>query len=98
MCEISGTLSLPASEGFTRVPGTVGVLVGYAAAILLFSRALDHGLPLGIAYGLVTGCGLVAATALSVALLGEPLTAVRGAGLVLVLGGAVLLARPAVSP
>lgn len=91
VCEILGTLSLPASEGFTRLPGSLGVLAGYTAAILLFSRALDHGLPLGIAYGTVTGCGLVAATALSTVLLHEPLSVAQGAGLALVLGGAVLL-------
>ncbi|MEJ2889656.1 DMT family transporter [Actinomycetospora aeridis] len=96
VCEVLGTLALPASEGFTRVPGTVGVLLGYAAAIILFSRALDHGLPLGIAYATVTGCGLVSATAVSAVLLDEPVTAPQGLGLVLILGGALLLQRRAV--
>lgn len=98
VCEMLGTLALPASEGFTRLPGTVGVLLGYAAAITLFSRALDHGLPLGVGYGTVTGCGLVAATTLSAVLLEEPVSAAQCAGLALILGGAVLLqwrgARP----
>ena len=93
VCEMLGTLSLPASEGFTRAPGTAGVLAGYTTAILLFSRALDHGLPLGVAYGTVTGCGLVAATALSTVLLHEPVSSAQGAGLALILGGAVLMQR-----
>ena len=93
VCEVAGTLSLPAAAGFTRPAGALGVLAGYAAAVLLFSRALDHGLPLGVAYGTVTGCGLVSATALGTVLLGEPLAPVQGAGLLLILGGSVLLHR-----
>jgi len=91
VCEIVGTVSLPASQGFTRPLASAGVLVGYATAILLFSRALRHGLSLGIAYGTLTGCGLAAATVLSVVVLGEHLSLVQVGGLVLVVGGAMLL-------
>ncbi|WP_285655564.1 SMR family transporter [Actinomycetospora sp. NBRC 106375] len=93
VCEVLGTVSLSASDGFTRPAATLGVLTGYAVAVLLFSRALEHGLPLGIAYGTVTGCGLVSATVLSAAVLGDPVTPVQAGGLALILGGALLLQR-----
>lgn len=93
-CEVLGTVSLSAA-GAGRPTAVLGVLAGYAAAVVLFSRALDHGLPLGIAYGTVTGCGLVSATLLGAAVLGEPITPLRAGGLALILGGALLLARRA---
>lgn len=92
-CEVVGTVSLSASEGFTSPLAAAGVLVGYATAVLLFSRALDRGLPLGVAYGTVTGCGLVSATVLSAAVLAEPVTPIQAGGLGLILGGALLLQR-----
>ena len=88
---------LQASRGFTQLAPSLGVLVGYGSAILLFSRALEHGLGLGIAYGILTGCGLVAATTLSAVLFAEPLALAQACGLALVLLGAVVLQlRPGV--
>jgi small multidrug resistance pump len=92
-CEVVGTLSLPASEGFTQPWAAAGVVVGYGLAVLLFSRSLRHGLPLGIAYGTITACGLAAATALSTVVLGEPVDLLRAGGLALIVGGALLLQR-----
>lgn len=92
--EVLGTLLLHASEGFTRPLAAVGVLVGYCGAILLFSRALDHGLALGIAYGTLTGCGLVAATVLSTVVFGDPIALLQVVGLVLILLGALALNVP----
>jgi small multidrug resistance pump len=91
VCEVLGTLSLSASAGATRPAATLGVLGGYALAVVLFSRALDRGVPLGIAYGTVTSCGLVAATVLGAVVLAEPVPPLRAGGLGLVLGGALVL-------
>jgi small multidrug resistance pump len=93
VCEVVGTSSLPASDGFTRTPATVGVVVGYALAIVLFTRALRHGVPMGVAYGTLTGCGLAAATVLGTVALGEVLTPVQAGGLGLIGAGALLLHR-----
>ena len=93
-CEVGGTLLLHASQGFTRPPATAGVLAGYTVSILLFSRALDHGLTLGVAYGTLTGCGLVAATVLSTLVFGDPITPLQVAGLGLILVGAIALQMP----
>ena len=91
--ECSGTLMLQASDGFTRPGPSLGVLAGYGAAILLFSRALEHGLALGVAYGTLTGCGLVAATAASTLLVGDVPAPGQVGGLALILIGALLMAR-----
>ncbi|HWN29621.1 MAG TPA: SMR family transporter [Actinomycetospora sp.] len=89
--EVVGTMSLPASDGLTRPLPSLGVVVGYAGAIVLFTRALRHGLTLGIAYGTLTGFGLASATVLGAVVLGEHLSLVQGAGLALIVGGALLL-------
>ncbi len=91
--EVVGTVSLPASEGLTRPLPSLGVVVGYAGAIVLFTRALRHGLALGIAYGTLTGFGLASATVLGAVVLGEHLSLVQGAGLALIVSGALLLQR-----
>lgn len=89
--EVCGTLLLHASQGFTVLLPSVGVLAGYATSILLFSRALQHGLTLGIAYGTLTGCGLAVATLASALLFDGPLSAVQLVGLALILLGAMVL-------
>jgi small multidrug resistance pump len=91
-CEVGGTFLLRESRGFTAVLPSLGVVGGYCVSIVLFSRALAHELTLGVAYGILIGCGLAAATLLG-ALLGEPLSALQACGLVLVLVGALVLQR-----
>jgi small multidrug resistance pump len=91
-CEVGGTVLLRGSRGFTAVLPSAGVIAGYCVSIVLFSRALAHELTLGVAYGILIGCGLAAATLLG-ALLGEPLSLLQAGGLVLVLVGALVLQR-----
>jgi small multidrug resistance pump len=92
--EIGGTIALRASDGFTRPLQGAGVLVAYILSILLFSKALEYGLPLGVAYSTLTGCGLVGATVVSTALFGDRLGTGQALGLVLILAGALLLNLP----
>jgi small multidrug resistance pump len=45
--EVAGTSALRASEGFTRVWPSVGVVVGYGVSFVALSLALKQGLGLG---------------------------------------------------
>ena len=99
--EVVGTLALRVSDGFTRPLPTLGTLLGYGVSLWLFSLLLDRGgIGLGAAYATLTGAGLVAATAASVLLFGDPLTAVQALGLLLLAAGVVVVqtARPPVAP
>ncbi|WP_433802265.1 DMT family transporter [Actinomycetospora sp. CA-084318] len=91
VCEVAGTMLLHASQGFSSPVASLGVLAGYGISILLFSRALQYGLTLGIAYGTLTGCGLVAATVASTVVFGDPIAPLQIAGLALILLGALTL-------
>ena len=91
LTEVGGTLLLRLSEGFTRPLPSAGVLVGYVVSILLFSRIVGRGISLGVAYGTLTGCGLAAATVLSVVVFSDPIAPVQAAGLALIAAGVLAL-------
>jgi small multidrug resistance pump len=91
VCEVVATLSLRASEGFSKPLYTVLVAVGYIAAFVLLSFALQRDIRLGVAYGIWAAAGVALVAVLSVPLFGESLSAIQGAGLALVIAGVVAL-------
>lgn len=89
--EVAGTASLRLSDGLTRPVFAVAVVLFYGVSIAIFGRVLLRGMGLGVAYGILTASGLIAATLLSLVAFGEALSLVQVGG-ILVLGvGAVLL-------
>lgn len=50
--EVTATLALRASEGFTKLGYVAVVVVGYAGAFLALNLVLRRGLPIGVAYGI----------------------------------------------
>lgn len=88
--EVFGTLNLRLSDGMTRLWPSVGVVVGYAAAIYLLSLAL-RTVPVGVAYGIWSALGTVLVALIGFLLLGDRLTPVQVGGIVLVVAGVVAL-------
>lgn len=91
LAEIIATLSLRASEGFSRLGFAVVVVVGYLAAFGLLSQALVRDVPLGVAYGIWAAVGVAAVAVLSIPLFGESLSRIQVGGLGLVIVGVVAL-------
>lgn len=91
VAEIIATLSLRASEGFSRLGFAAVVTVGYLTAFVLFSMALTRNVPLGIGYGIWAAVGVAAVAVLSIPLFGESLTLTQVCGLVLVIAGVIAL-------
>ncbi|WP_320669834.1 DMT family transporter [Patulibacter defluvii] len=89
--EIAATLSLRASEGFSRAGFAVVVVVGYLAAFTLLTLALQRGLPLGVAYGVWAAIGIASVAVLSIPLFGETLSALQIGGIALVITGVVAI-------
>jgi quaternary ammonium compound-resistance protein SugE len=81
---------MKASEGFTRPWPTVGTIVFMIFSFGLLSFAMKT-LPLGTAYAIWTGIGAVGAFIVGVTLMGEALTPMRVAGVILVVSGLVVL-------
>jgi small multidrug resistance pump len=90
-CEVGATLSLRASEGFTRWVWTFPVVAGYVASFALLAMVLKRGVPVGVAYGVWSALGVVATAVLARYLFDDPLTWLMGAGVVLIGTGVFLL-------
>ncbi|MBF9234964.1 DMT family transporter [Microvirga alba] len=58
ICEVVATSALKASEGFSRLWPTIIVIVGYGLAFYFLSLTL-RTIPVGIAYALWSGFGIV---------------------------------------
>ncbi len=65
--------------------------VGYVIAFIMLSLALGRGVPLGIAYAVWAGVGVVAVALISWLVFGELLTWQQVLGIALVAAGVVLL-------
>ncbi|MFN7091945.1 MAG: DMT family transporter, partial [Allorhizobium sp.] len=70
--EVIGTTLLQKSEQFTKLLPTTGMVMFYVASFYLLSQALK-GMPLGIAYAMWGGLGIVLTAMISVLLLKQSL-------------------------
>lgn len=85
-CEIVATTVFRYAEGFTRlVPSVASFSIGLFSFYLL-NRALA-GVPLGTAYAVWTGIGAAGTVIVGIAFYGEPVSALRIACLVMLIGG-----------
>ncbi|TIH14839.1 QacE family quaternary ammonium compound efflux SMR transporter [Marinifilum sp. JC120] len=82
--EVVATSSLKASEGFTKLVPSLIVIVGYAATFYFLSLVLKT-MPVGTAYAIWCGLGIVLVTIVSVFLYGQipDLPAILGIFLIL---------------
>ncbi|MFI9205512.1 DMT family transporter [Streptomyces sp. NPDC053048] len=91
LAEVTGTVCLRLSDGFSRVVPTIVVVVGYVAAFVLLSQVLKRGMPIGVAYGVWAAVGVALVALAGTVIFGEALTGVQIFGLVLVAGGVMAL-------
>lgn len=91
VAEVTGTLSLRASEGFSRLLPSLVTVVGYGVAFWSLSQALSRGMALGIAYGVWAAVGVALVALIGALFLGESLTWVQVGGIGLVIGGVLAL-------
>jgi small multidrug resistance pump len=88
--EVAGTAALKASEDFTRPLPMLVVLVGYGIAFFCLSLVL-RTIPVGIAYAIWAGCGIVLVVAAGYVLFGQKLDAPAIAGVSLIIAGVVVV-------
>lgn len=89
--EVTGTLSLRASEGFARWGWALPVVIGYGASFVLLAVVLKRGVPVGVAYGVWAGIGVAATAVLARFFFGDPFTWLMAGGVVLIGAGVFLL-------
>lgn len=90
LAEVSGTLALRASESFTRPLASVVVVIGYAIAFYFLSLTLKY-IPVGIAYAVWSGAGIVLIALFGYLVFSERLDWPALLGMAMIVGGIVLL-------
>ena len=88
LLEIVWSVSMKASDGFTKHHFTAITLVAAALSFWLLGLALRQ-LPVGTAYAVWTGIGAVGAAVLGIAIFGESLTFVRIGCIALIVCGII---------
>ena len=91
LVEVFATLALRASEGFRNKVWIAPVVVGYLLSFFLLWVSLGLGIPVGIAYGMWAACGVALVAVLARFLFDEPLTAMMGLGIALIVGGVLTI-------
>jgi quaternary ammonium compound-resistance protein SugE len=86
LLEIVWSISMKASQGFTKHNFTAVTLVAAALSFWLLGLALRQ-LPVGTAYAVWTGIGAVGAALLGIVFFGESLTFARMGCIALIVGG-----------
>ncbi|SEH78923.1 small multidrug resistance pump [Mycolicibacterium rutilum] len=89
--EVVATLALRASDGFRRKVWIAPVVAGYVASFYLLWLTLGLGMPVGIAYGVWTACGVALVAVIARFLFAEPLTWVMALGIALIVGGVLTI-------
>ena len=88
--ETIGTTALQASEQFSKFWPSVVVVIGYAAAFFFLSLTLKS-VPVGIAYALWSGLGIVLISLIGLAVFGQKLDMAAIIGIGLILAGIVVI-------
>ena len=88
--EVVATSALKASEGFTRLGPSLIVAVGYATAFYFLSLVLKS-VPVGVAYAIWSGVGVVLIALIGWLVLRQPLDAAGMLGIALIVAGVAVI-------
>jgi small multidrug resistance pump len=89
--EVAATLSMRASDGFRKKIWLIPVIVGYLVSFVLLSFSLSLGMPVGVAYGVWSACGVALVAIIAKFLFKEPLTGLMGLGIGLIIAGVLTI-------
>jgi len=90
LAEVLGTTAMKYSDGFSRLLPSLGTAAGYLIAFALLAQTLKT-MSVGTAYAIWAGVGTAVIAGIGMVFLGESASAVKLAGLGLVIAGVVVL-------
>ncbi|MFC4005434.1 DMT family transporter [Prauserella oleivorans] len=90
VAEVTATISLKLSEGFSRTGPSIVVVAGYAAAFVCLGLALKT-MPVAVAYAIWAAVGVALVAVIGAVFFKEAMNPTMVLGLALVIGGVVLL-------
>lgn len=88
--EVIGTAALQASEQFTRPKPLILTAIGYAAAFYFLSLVL-RSMPVGVAYAIWSGLGVILITLVGLVWFGQKLDMPAFIGLTLIVAGVAII-------
>ena len=89
--EVIATMSLRASDGFRNRKWWAPVILGYIGSFWLVYETLALGMPVGVAYGVWSACGVALVALLAKFMFGEPLTPTMIVGMALIIAGVLTI-------
>lgn len=90
ICELVGTSLLKASEGFSKIYPTLGLIVSFVCSLLFLSLSLKT-IPLNVGYAIWSGLGTIATVAISVLIWKEKINIASVIGITFIIIGVVVL-------
>jgi small multidrug resistance pump len=90
VCEVIATSALRSAKGFTRAGPSAIVVVGYGAAFYFLSLTLAV-IPVGIAYAVWSGVGIVLVSVIAWTLFGQTLDTAALAGMAMIVAGVLTI-------
>ncbi|MBC2638189.1 multidrug efflux SMR transporter [Rhodococcus wratislaviensis] len=91
VCEIVATMALKVSDGFSKLPPSILVVIGYVCSFTLLGLALNRGLPISVGYAIWAAAGTTVVAILGVVFFRETLSGMAIAGIALIIVGVGLL-------
>lgn len=90
IAEVIGTSALKSSEGFTNFWPSVAVILGSAAAFFFLSLVLKT-IPVGVAYAIWSGLGIVLISIVGAVLFKQTLDLAAIIGMLLIVTGVIVM-------
>ena len=90
IAEVVATSALKSSQGFTKPLASIVVVVGYCIAFYCLSIVLKT-IPIGIAYAICAGLGIVLITIVGYFFYQQKLDAAAVIGMILIVSGVVII-------
>jgi small multidrug resistance pump len=90
LSEVTATTALKFSEGFTKLAPSLVVVVGYGLSFYLLALSLKV-MPLGTAYALWSGIGIVLTVIIGMLLWREQMDWARGIGIMFIIAGILII-------
>ena len=86
--EVSGTVSMKLSDGFTRLAPSVLIFIFYGASFAVLTLALKK-IDLGVAYAVWAGVGTALIAVVGILYFKEPLSALKVFSVFLIIAGVI---------
>jgi small multidrug resistance pump len=90
LAEITGTLSLKASDGLSKLWPSIGVLLGYTTAFALMAMSLKK-LDVGLTYAIWSGVGIIGAAVGGYVFFEQSLSKMNLIGMAIIVIGVVVM-------